>query len=51
MSDTPLYGGVIGRRVTVRDLAAAKERREIWPMLTAYDYPTARIFDAAGIPV
>ncbi|MGI8694319.1 MAG: 3-methyl-2-oxobutanoate hydroxymethyltransferase [Geodermatophilaceae bacterium] len=51
MSDTPLYGGVIGRRVTVRDLAAAKERREIWPMLTAYDYPTARIFDEAGIPV
>ncbi len=51
MSDTPLYGGVIGRRVTIRDLAAAKERREIWPMLTAYDYPTARIFDEAGIPV
>nr|MBA2552927.1 3-methyl-2-oxobutanoate hydroxymethyltransferase [Geodermatophilaceae bacterium] len=46
-----LYGGVTGRRVTVRDLAAAKERREIWPMLTAYDYPTARIFDEAGIPV
>lgn len=51
MSDIPLYGGVIGRRVTVRDLAAAKQRHEIWPMLTAYDYPTARIFDQAGIPV
>lgn len=51
MADASLYGGVTGRRVTVRDLAAAKERREIWPMLTAYDYPTARIFDAAGIPV
>ncbi len=46
-----LYGGVTGRRVTVRDLAAAKERREVWPMLTAYDFATARIFDAAGIPV
>jgi len=46
-----LYGGVTNRRVTVRDLAAAKERREVWPMLTAYDYPTARIFDEAGIPV
>jgi len=51
MSDSPLYGGVTGRRVSVRDLAAAKERHEVWPMLTAYDYPTARIFDEAGIPV
>jgi len=51
MSENPLYGGVTNRRVTVRDLAAAKERREVWPMLTAYDYPTARIFDEAGIPV
>ncbi|MBA3417100.1 MAG: 3-methyl-2-oxobutanoate hydroxymethyltransferase [Geodermatophilaceae bacterium] len=51
MSENALYGGVTNRRVTVRDLAAAKERREVWPMLTAYDYPTARIFDEAGIPV
>ena len=40
-----------GRRVTVRDLAAAKARNEKWPMLTAYDALTARIFDEAGIPV
>ncbi|MDP4506117.1 MULTISPECIES: 3-methyl-2-oxobutanoate hydroxymethyltransferase [unclassified Nonomuraea] len=50
-SSTTLYGGVSGRRVTVRDLAAAKERGERWPMVTAYDAMTARVFDAAGIPV
>ncbi|MGE5135066.1 MAG: 3-methyl-2-oxobutanoate hydroxymethyltransferase [Gemmatimonadota bacterium] len=47
----PLYGGRSGRRVTVRDLAAAKARGEKWPMLTAYDALTARVFDDAGIPV
>ena len=47
----PLYGGRTGRRVTVRDIAAAKERGEKWPMLTAYDALTARVFDDAGIPV
>ncbi len=47
----PLYGGRGGRRITVRDLAAAKARREKWPMLTAYDALTARVFDDAGIPV
>jgi 3-methyl-2-oxobutanoate hydroxymethyltransferase len=48
---TGLYGGQTGRRVTVRDVAAAKERGEKWPMLTAYDALTARVFDDAGIPV
>lgn len=47
----PLYGGSASRRVTVRDLAAAKARGEKWPMLTAYDALTARVFDEAGIPV
>ncbi len=46
-----LYGGVTTRRVTIRDLQAAKDRGERWPMLTAYDYSTARVFDDAGIPV
>jgi 3-methyl-2-oxobutanoate hydroxymethyltransferase len=47
-----LYGGAgPGRRVTVRDIAAAKARGEKWPMLTAYDALTAGIFDRAGIPV
>lgn len=50
---TPLYGGgqAAARRVTVRDLATAKQRGERWPMLTAYDALTARVFDEAGIPV
>jgi len=46
-----LYGGASTGRITVRDLAAAKARAEKWPMLTAYDALTARIFDDAGIPV
>jgi 3-methyl-2-oxobutanoate hydroxymethyltransferase len=51
MTDTSLYGGVSNRRITIRDLQLAKDRGERWPMLTAYDYSTARIFDEAGIPV
>jgi 3-methyl-2-oxobutanoate hydroxymethyltransferase len=47
----PLYGGQASRRLTVRDIAAAKARGEKWPMLTAYDALTASVFDAAGIPV
>jgi 3-methyl-2-oxobutanoate hydroxymethyltransferase len=50
MSDA-LYGGTAGRRVTIRDLALAKESGDRWPMLTAYDYSTARVFDEAGVPV
>ncbi|RCG28382.1 3-methyl-2-oxobutanoate hydroxymethyltransferase [Sphaerisporangium album] len=50
-SPTALYGGQAGRRVTVRDLAAAKDRGEKWPMVTAYDAMTAKVFDEAGIPV
>ncbi|MER7482264.1 3-methyl-2-oxobutanoate hydroxymethyltransferase [Streptomyces sp. NPDC126510] len=46
-----LYGGKGTRRITVRDIAAAKERGEKWPMLTAYDAMTASVFDEAGVPV
>jgi 3-methyl-2-oxobutanoate hydroxymethyltransferase len=46
-----LYGGSRTRRVTVRDLQLAKKRGDRWPMLTAYDFPTASAFDDAGIPV
>ena len=46
-----LSSGAGDRRITVRDLAAAKARAEKWPMLTAYDALTARVFDQAGIPV
>jgi 3-methyl-2-oxobutanoate hydroxymethyltransferase len=56
MSDTArpeptLYGGPATRRVRTRDLIAAKQRGERWPMLTSYDQYTAAIFDEAGIPV
>ncbi len=37
--------------VTVRDLARYKAEGRRFVMLTAYDFPTARILDAAGIPV
>lgn len=50
-SSTALYGGTSSRRITVRDIARAKRDGERWPMLTAYDALTARVFDQAGIPV
>jgi 3-methyl-2-oxobutanoate hydroxymethyltransferase len=37
--------------VTIRDLRSFKERGERFIMLTAYDFPTARILDEAGVPV
>ncbi|MDQ3761834.1 MAG: 3-methyl-2-oxobutanoate hydroxymethyltransferase [Actinomycetota bacterium] len=51
-----LYCGPVGpdqktRQVRVLDLMAAKRRGEKWAMLTAYDYSTAALLDAAGIPV
>jgi 3-methyl-2-oxobutanoate hydroxymethyltransferase len=36
---------------TIHDLAAWKAEAHRFAMLTAYDYPTARILDEAGIPV
>ncbi|MFC0533126.1 3-methyl-2-oxobutanoate hydroxymethyltransferase [Phytohabitans kaempferiae] len=51
MSEPTLYGGPATRRVRTRDLLAAKQRGERWPMLTSYDQYTAGIFDEAGIPV
>jgi 3-methyl-2-oxobutanoate hydroxymethyltransferase len=51
MSETTLYGGVVHRRITVRDLQTAKDRGERWAMLTSYDQLTAALFDEAGIPV
>ena len=38
-------------KTTVRQLAEMKERGERIPMITAYDYTTAALADAAGIPV
>jgi 3-methyl-2-oxobutanoate hydroxymethyltransferase len=37
--------------ITVRDIRMFKERGERFVMLTAYDYPTGRILDEAGVPV
>ncbi len=55
-SENHLYGGAINadapvRRVTVNDLAKAKVEHDRWPMITAYDYLSAQVFDQAGIPV
>ena len=38
-------------RVTARSLGARKRRGERFSMLTAYDYPFARVFDASGLDV
>lgn len=39
------------RRLTVADIARRYADGQRLPMLTAYDYPTARIIDQAGIPL
>jgi len=38
-------------RVTITDIKAMKQRKEKIPMLTAYDYVTAKTVDAAGVPL
>jgi 3-methyl-2-oxobutanoate hydroxymethyltransferase len=38
-------------RVTISDIREMKSRKEKIPMITAYDYTSARIVDAAGIPI
>ncbi|MBI4236777.1 MAG: 3-methyl-2-oxobutanoate hydroxymethyltransferase, partial [Chloroflexi bacterium] len=38
-------------RVTIQDIQAFKDRGERFPVLTAYDYPTAKVLDEVGIPV
>jgi 3-methyl-2-oxobutanoate hydroxymethyltransferase len=44
------YTGVTVTRVTPGHLRQMKERGEKIAMLTAYDYPTARMIDEAGVP-
>jgi 3-methyl-2-oxobutanoate hydroxymethyltransferase len=39
------------RKVTIRDIAEMKARNEKIPMLTAYDYTTAKLADESGIPI
>ncbi len=38
-------------RVTISEIKAMKQRKEKIPMLTAYDYVTAKIIDEAGVPL
>jgi 3-methyl-2-oxobutanoate hydroxymethyltransferase len=38
-------------RVTIREIKRMKAKGEKIPMVTAYDYTTARLADAAGIPI
>lgn len=38
-------------RLTISDLHAMKQHGERIPMLTAYDYPFAKLLDEAGIPL
>ncbi|HEY8489724.1 MAG TPA: 3-methyl-2-oxobutanoate hydroxymethyltransferase [Dehalococcoidia bacterium] len=38
-------------RISVTELKAMKRRGEKFAMITAYDYPTARLAEAAGVPV
>ncbi|MBB3661776.1 MULTISPECIES: 3-methyl-2-oxobutanoate hydroxymethyltransferase [Prauserella salsuginis group] len=39
------------KKVRIHHLRQWKEARQPWPMLTAYDMYTAKLFDEAGIPV
>jgi len=47
MSATP----EVVRRLTVLDIARMRVEGERIPMLTAYDYPTAKLLDEAGVPI
>jgi len=38
-------------RITIIDIKEMKQRKEKIPMLTAYDYATAKMVDEAGIPL
>lgn len=38
-------------RMTINKIQAMKRKGERVPMLTAYDYPTARLVDEAGVPM
>ncbi|MBI2855407.1 MAG: 3-methyl-2-oxobutanoate hydroxymethyltransferase, partial [Chloroflexi bacterium] len=38
-------------RVTISEIKEMKARGERIPMITAYDYTSARIVDEAGIPI
>jgi 3-methyl-2-oxobutanoate hydroxymethyltransferase len=45
------YGGSPGGKVSLPELAEMKRHRERIVMVTAYDYPSGRLADAAGVDV
>lgn len=49
MTSTPNMGVPVPKRIRVHHLREMKKRGEKITMLTAYDFPTARILDEAGI--
>lgn len=52
MSEQSVYGATKAPvKVRTHHLQKWKSEGHKWPMLTAYDFSTARIFDDAGIPV
>jgi 3-methyl-2-oxobutanoate hydroxymethyltransferase len=48
---TDYYSGGEVMRVTIADMRQMKEKKEKIPMLTAYDYVTAKMVDEAGAPL
>ena len=59
-TDTPVYGSGgsapghpagLTRTTRLHHLAELKAAGEAWPMLTAYDFVSAQLFQQAGIPV
>jgi 3-methyl-2-oxobutanoate hydroxymethyltransferase len=50
-ASTAASDGDAPRRLTIADIAKRYADGERLPMLTAYDFPTARIIDDAGIPL
>jgi 3-methyl-2-oxobutanoate hydroxymethyltransferase len=51
MSHVPAGGEPATRPVTVPDIRSARASGRRLVMLTAYDFPTARLLDAAGVDV
>lgn len=51
MSTLPNASGRETKKVTVPEILSKKSRGEKITCLTAYDYPAARIFDAAGVDI
>ena len=39
------------KRITINDIREMKQNGEKLAMLTAYDYPTAKIIDSCNIPI